>query len=864
MIRYESMIAQHNGLKTRCSALVTDRDPIGGSLHPSGTREASSVAEATSALLSRSERLAGVESGNRQVGGVKSLQGISRVIRRNGVRLGGPIRRIMFDARCLQDFAYRYRGVGQHSATLVRTMRGELAGDIEAIAFCDPELPNLDDAHAVLFDRVIANVYDAGRHLDCFVQLSPMTHSGRRLRRILLDPAIYKIAVAYDLIQFMDVERYLGAPATRAAFMANCGFIRSYHRLMPLSRFTAEQFTSHLGVDPARLTITGCAVRSSLLPAKPIGYDDRAGRAGIVVAGGGDPRKNPDCAVLAHAMSAQLQAAKASLFVTGNYGELERLRLRELSKSIGGDPDLIAFAGHLTDAELAAVYRGSLITVVPSFAEGFSMPPIEANANGSVVLASDATAHPELLLNPAHRFAPSEPGMLSRQLEALVVSEVNWLTARLEQAELWTRFTTEKVGRRFWSALVEHDLGNPVATALAVPNVTTGRQPSLAVVSPLPPALSGVADYSARFLRVLSDVADVHVFTPTGRPVAQPWYKSLQAVSSKAYVSREFDRTVSIIGNSAHHLEAFQHLLDYGGACVAHDARMLSFYYHDLSQERARKLACRELGREVAFGELKAWLQEEGTMECLFLSELCERAEPTFVHSAATVDLIKAASGTQPILLPFALYGPVTPAEVSSNSIKAARNRLGLTKRQFVVATFGIVSPEKAPETCLQVLALLRDMGHLAHLTFCGFAWPESADRLRKTADVMGMSEYVTIMTDRVDIQLYRDWLLAADASIQLRTYGLGGLSGALNDCIGAALPCVVNESLAIAMQAPPFVRRVSDALPPEEIANALTEIAASTVRPVAEASEHALRFSFEEYCKKMLHHLEYPAVAHS
>ena len=70
----------------------------------------------------------------------------------------------------------------------------------------------------------------------------------------------------------------------------------------------------------------------------------------------------------------------------------------------------------------------------------------------------------------------------------------------------------------------------------------------------------------------------------------------------------------------------------------------------------------------------------------------------------------------------------------------------------------------------------------------------------------------------------YRQYMIATDVGIQLRTHGFGGLSGALMDCIAAGVPVVANVDLADSMESPAFVRRVPDVLNPIDIADAVAE----------------------------------------
>src|SRR6185437_16647875 len=57
----------------------------------------------------------------------------------------------------------------------------------------------------------------------------------------------------------------------------------------------------------------------------------------------------------------------------------------------------VHFTGYVPEADLPALYSGAEAFVFPSLYEGFGMPPIEAMACGTPVIASNVSSLPEVV-----------------------------------------------------------------------------------------------------------------------------------------------------------------------------------------------------------------------------------------------------------------------------------------------------------------------------------------------------------------------------------------------------------------------------------------------------------------------------------
>jgi glycosyltransferase involved in cell wall biosynthesis len=141
------------------------------------------------------------------------------------------------------------------------------------------------------------------------------------------------------------------------------------------------------GVAPIRVAGHGVAGAFRTPGGKPPGLPDRY----VLAIGTLEPRKGVD--VLIEAMS---EVDDVPLVLAGQpgWGGLDpRALAREHGLVEDGlAEDRLRLLGRLSDAELAATLRGASVLAVPSLAEGFGLPVLEAMATGVPVVHSDAPA----------------------------------------------------------------------------------------------------------------------------------------------------------------------------------------------------------------------------------------------------------------------------------------------------------------------------------------------------------------------------------------------------------------------------------------------------------------------------------------
>ncbi|MEA3223035.1 MAG: glycosyltransferase family 1 protein [Thermodesulfobacteriota bacterium] len=130
----------------------------------------------------------------------------------------------------------------------------------------------------------------------------------------------------------------------------------------------------------------------------------------ILYVGNVKPHKNIigliDAFAILHKMAHDIKlviVGRKEQFITGIQG---------LDKYINklGLEDHVVFTGVVDDNVLLSLYKGAIMFVFPSFYEGFGLPPIEAMASGTPVVASNAASIPEICGDAAVYVDPYNPG----------------------------------------------------------------------------------------------------------------------------------------------------------------------------------------------------------------------------------------------------------------------------------------------------------------------------------------------------------------------------------------------------------------------------------------------------------------------
>ena len=206
------------------------------------------------------------------------------------------------------------------------------------------------------------------------------------------------------------------APGRRVAyFRATVG--RSARRarlILTPSQVTAADVAARFGVDPARIRVTPLGVRGGLRPLASGERDAFRARQGwsgpvLLYAGNLEPRKN--LPALVRAFDRIAGETGATLVLGGAEGWMPQ-ELRDALAAMR-HREAVRLPGFLPEADLGRWLGAADLFVFPSRYEGFGLPPLEAMACGTPVVASTAGALPETLGDAALLVASDDVAALA-------------------------------------------------------------------------------------------------------------------------------------------------------------------------------------------------------------------------------------------------------------------------------------------------------------------------------------------------------------------------------------------------------------------------------------------------------------------
>lgn len=373
--------------------------------------------------------------------------------------------------------------------------------------------------------------------------------------------------------------------------------------------------------------------------------------------------------------------------------------------------------------------------------------------------------------------------------------------------------------------------------------------PKLAYVSPLPPAQTGIAQYSVDLIGALAKFYRIDVFVPQD-PSAVEKIAGCTAVRPLADLAKEagsYDRILYHIGNSTFHHEMFDYVERFPGVVVLHDVYLGHLLAYLEREGGWGRIWTQSLYSAHGYNAAKLPSMEQD-VESAILSHpssyfIMRHAAGVLFHSRFALDLAKSfyprADHRNWSIVPFARGDDV------SESRDLARSNLGIEDDEFVVCSFGFLGPtklnHKIVEAWLASAALSRNR---CRLIFVG-ELPNGQYGANLTK-IIGTHPNVSItITGFTQRDQYRRYLASADACVQLRQDSRGETSAAALDGLRCGIPLIVNKHGSLAELPDDVAIKIPDRFDTGELVSALERLLTDPVLR-AKMSARAKRFGVE------------------
>lgn len=781
--------------------------------------------------------------------------------------------RIVIDMQGAQSTGSRHRGIGRYTIALCKEMI-RLRGEHEVILalnglFTDTIEPiraafaNLLPEENIRIWEAVGPVYavdssnEVRRHAaeivrEAFiVSLQPDFVLVTSLFEGLVDDAIVSIGsfttqlpsaiILYDLIPLIHRNIYLQNPVVDLWYMNKLDHLRRADLLLSISASSGQEAVDYLGFPTNKVVNISTACDSHFQP-KTVNEAEHGyllktyglARSFVMYTGGIDHRKNIEGLIRAYARLPSHIRQAHQLAVVCSIQESDRLRLKQLAKSEGLADEELVITGFVPEKDLLTLYNSCKLFVFPSWHEGFGLPALEAMACGRAVIGANTSSVPEVIGREDALFDPFADSAIVQKIEEVLTNDnfrAELECYGLKQAQ---RFSWEQTAHRAWQAL-EASFSTRKQSRVVSGLVTMPRRPRLAYISPLPPEQSGISDYSAELLPELARHYEIEVIVAQ-QEVSDGWIRANCAIRDIEWFrmnSYRFDRVLYHFGNSPFHGHMFGLLNEIPGVVVLHDFFLSHIVGHLDYLELKPNYWNQTLVDNHGWSALQTRYQAQkiaAVYEYPCNLEILQQALGVIVHSEYSRRLAEDWYGAG-VAGNWAVIPLLRVPAVKTNR-HLARQKLGLKEDDFVVCSFGLLTPSKLNHRLLSswLASPLANDPH-CRLVFVGQNNDgEYGAELVRTLSNSKADSSIEI-TGWVDIENYKTWLVAADIGVQLRTKSRGETSAAVLDCMNYSLATIVNANGSMADLPANAVWMLPDEFSDDELVVALTTLWQKTSR---------------------------------
>ncbi len=235
-------------------------------------------------------------------------------------------------------------------------------------------------------------------------------------------------------------------------------------RILTVSDYAADDIAKIHHVPRAKIDVANEAAAEDFVPRDESAVREAARKLNLadddrwfIYVGGFNPHKNLESIIRSHAATAaRIPDKPPHLLLVGTldadvfFRDLAGAKA-EIEKA--GTESLVHWTGFIPDHELSALHSGAIALVIPSAAEGFGLPAVEAAACGTPVIATVESPLPQLLEGGGIFVTPGDDNALASAMYSLATDDAMRAQMAMRALERARDLTWDKCARSALASL---------------------------------------------------------------------------------------------------------------------------------------------------------------------------------------------------------------------------------------------------------------------------------------------------------------------------------------------------------------------------------------------------------------------------
>ena len=754
---------------------------------------------------------------------------------------------ILIDIRSWQKNEYKKRGIGifvEEVITFVKQSKSH-----ETFHFLidrELEIPEIFESNELVnfISQIPLNYYPK-----LLVVPSPFTEDLRPLHKIIKNPNVYKICIVYDFIPLKNPDYYLNSLRNLIQYYHSLELLPEFNQIFAISNSTKSSILEifRTRIDPNKILVT---LTRNLLNkysthslVSDYGINTKRKDVNILVFSGDEIRKN-EIEAIVNLIRASIKMRKPItinvLGVPNKENEIMEIlssffpKFTKLCSS--GVLKLIFFEFISTRDKHNLIHEADAV-IIPSLAEGLSLPVLESVQNGTLVACSDIEPHKELLGNTGIYLKTSRDyskllkicedkvklASLSNR-QAIMLSSLNYnsliqsISDTLRICEFPRNFSREQVKNR------------------------------VAFLSPRTNFISGINDMSASLLPYGTKYSNLNfVFYNSDKKEIDisnqnqiSWY-----FDNPSYLF-EYDFVIAQLGNNEEFLPIFELAKWIEIDVVAHDRRFTELF--DASGISNLTKGYKEL---IAHTSNQAQLYDlKSRASNTYLAKMSRKI---YVHNSQHKNLLTESGAENVEQIDFAPHWYPNDYTNLTEQKQNARQRLGVDSF-FNVSLFGIIDVVSKMENIVELSCSLasREIKNLK-LNYVG---PASDYNLAKIHPYGSCLNSICNHVGKTSAKEFNSWFLATDLAIVLRSSMWYENTGILPALVTFGIPTITTESIANNFGVSSIIYGISE-INPIDISKKIIDLRRDHEFDSRERLEKAQKylelFTLERYLEKIM-----------